>query len=198
MAGGDKNGEFIGIDGFVGRHPHNVQIDGIQCELGQDSRQNCRDAKPRVEQAGAKPRQHPGENRSQHRRPGGPAPQNQHGGHRAAGGEGAVHRQIGDVQQTKGDVHAQRHHAPDNPLRHAAGKAFQQIDRVQRSKICREFHGFLLFSVIFLGSRGMGRRHPIPPLSIPRPEAKALAPGRENRQIQDFFSPRWRYTRRGW
>ena len=36
--------------------------------------------------------------------------------------------------------------APDTFLRGAAGQAFDEIDRVQRGKVCRDLHGSFLFS----------------------------------------------------
>ena len=49
----------------------------------------------------------------------------------AAGGKGAVHTQVGEIQQAEGDVDAQRHNAPDEALGNSAGTGAQQRQWVE-------------------------------------------------------------------
>ncbi|MPM42343.1 hypothetical protein SDC9_89008 [bioreactor metagenome] len=179
MAGGDEYRKFVRIHRLVGRHAHDVQVDGVQRELGQDSRQNGRNTQSGVQQSGTQTRQHARKNGRQNRRPRGPARQNKHGGHRASGSKGAVHRQIGDVQQTEGNVYAQSHDAPDDALSDAAGQALHKINRIQRSKICRDLHGSSPVS-LFCSATGewgvdtpfLHRRSPAGTRRPPRPGGK--------------------------
>ena len=50
----------------------------------------------------------------------------QHDADRAAGCQRAVHRQIRDIQDAEGDVHTDRHDAPDKPLRDRARQRIQK------------------------------------------------------------------------
>ena len=100
---------------------HNAQIDGVKPQLCEYSRKNGRDAQTRVQKAGYKSCKHAGKYRENQRKQRVHSHQNQHGACRAAGAKAAVHRQICDVQQLIGHIHAQSHDAPDEPLRRRAG-----------------------------------------------------------------------------
>ena len=131
---------LVNADGLVGGHAHDAQIDGIQRKLGQDPGQNGGDAEAGVQQAGAETGEHAGQDGDQKGRPGRTAGQNQHDRHGTARREGAVDRQIGEIQQAEGDIDAERHNPPDQALGNAAGHIAQQLKQTQRSKIRRYTH----------------------------------------------------------
>ena len=115
-AQGDEQAVLIHVDGLVGL-AHDLQVDGIQCQLGQDTGQNGGNAHKGVQQAGDKA----GKQTSQHRYrqccPDVHAGKQAHDAHRAAGAKAAVHGQVGYIQNTVGQVHANGHDTPDKPLR---------------------------------------------------------------------------------
>ena len=76
-----------------------------------------------MEQAGDEPSQQAGGEGTQQRQPAVHAAADQHYGHGAAGGDGAVHGQIGYVQHAEGDVDADGHYAPDESLRRRTGQS---------------------------------------------------------------------------
>ena len=125
---------LIRVDGGVGLHAHDAQVDRVERKLRQDAGEDRRDAKLRVQQAGHKTRKQTRSYGDQQRRPCRPARDDEHDRHGAAGGERPVDRQIGEVEQAERDVHAQRHDAPDDALRNAAGQARNQIRQAQGRK----------------------------------------------------------------
>jgi len=132
VSGGDNQRIVIDADGHVRLAAENAQIDGIQRELGQDARQNRRNAHERMEQTRCKTGQHADQKRRNHRDPHVAAADNQHGGHRAARCDAAVHRQIGHIQNAIGDIHANRHNAPNHALRNGAGERVKQLGNLHR------------------------------------------------------------------
>ena len=116
---------------------HDLQVHGPQGHLGQDACQNGGDAQPDMQQARHDPGQQARRHGAQHRQPQAPAAQQHHGADRRTGTDGAVHRQIGDVQQLIGDVNAHRHYAPDEALSHGARQGTQQIDHIYISFLFR-------------------------------------------------------------
>ena len=119
---GDQQVVLIHADGLVGLACHDPKIDGVQRQLGEDTGQNGRNPAPGVEQTGTQSRQHTRQKRAQQRGPWIPPGTHQHDAHRAAGGKASVHRQVGHVQNTVGDVHADCHDSPDQTLRSSAWK----------------------------------------------------------------------------
>ena len=117
IAQGNQQGLFIHIEGLIGFHTHDGQIDRPQTQLGQNARQNSRNAAGRVQKAGSQSRQHSRQNGAQKRQPDVAAARDHHDAHRAARAEGAVYRQISDVQNFIGNVYADGHDAPDQSLR---------------------------------------------------------------------------------
>ena len=107
LGDGQGHRRFEGHDGHVHR---------VQPQLGEDARQDGGDAAHRMEQAGGQPRRHTGQQRGQHGKPHVDAAGKQDHEHRAPGTEGAVHRQVRDVQYLIGDVYADGHNAPDKAL----------------------------------------------------------------------------------
>ena len=106
--------------------PFSVQVDGIQCQLGQNTGQNGGDAAFRVEQAGDKAGQHTCQKGAQQRGPSVQTCPDQHDGHGTAGGQRSVHRQISYIQNTEGDVDADGHQAPDQALGHSARQRIEK------------------------------------------------------------------------
>ena len=104
-----------------------AQVDGIERKLGQNTRQNRRDAHERVENARREAGEHADQKRRDHRDPHVAAADDEHGGHRAAGCDAAVHRQIGHIEDSIGNIHANRHDAPDHALRTGAGERVKQL-----------------------------------------------------------------------
>ena len=79
-----------------------------------------------MEQAGTQPRQDTRQERAQQRDPGIPPGAHEHDAHRAAGGKASVHRQVGHVQNTVGDVHADCHDSPEHSLSDRARHGIQK------------------------------------------------------------------------
>ena len=71
--------------------------------------------------------EHADQKRRDHRDPHVAAADDEHGGHRAAGCDAAVHRQIGHIEDSIGNIHANRHDAPDHALRTGAGERVKQL-----------------------------------------------------------------------
>ena len=120
LPGGEEQGILIHADGQVG-HAHDVQVDGVQGDLGQDAGQDGRDAQEGVEQAGDETGGQTCQDGDEQGSGDGPAVEDEHHGDRAAGGEAAVYGQVSEVQQTEGDINPQGHQTPDQALRHVAG-----------------------------------------------------------------------------
>ena len=74
-------------------------------QTGQESNKRCQ---PRVDAAG-----------------------DQNGRNGAAGGEGAVNRQIRGIQDPESDIHSNGHDSPDQPLGSRTGQLIQQLSDVQ-------------------------------------------------------------------
>ena len=105
---------------------HDAQVDGVEGQLGQNTRQDGGDAAGGMQHTGGQPGQHTRQHRRQHCQPGVPAHADAQGRHRAAGSQGAVHRQIGHIQYFIGDIDADGHNAPDQPLPRGAGQGVEQ------------------------------------------------------------------------
>ena len=115
-----------GADGPVGLS-HDPQVDGVQGQLGEDTGEDCRNAAGGVEQAGDQSRQHTRQKRPQHRQRHRRPRHGQHDEGGAAGSHGAVHRQVGHVQDPERDVDADGHDAPDQSL---GGNTRQGVDQM--------------------------------------------------------------------
>ena len=127
-AQGDQQVVLIHVDGLVGL-AHDLQVDRIEGQLGQDTGQDRRDAHEGVQQSGDKAA---GQPRDKGQDQGGPdvlPGQQGHDADRAAGAEGVVHRQVGHIQDAVGQVDADSHDAPDQALcagpRQRAGQVCQ-------------------------------------------------------------------------
>ena len=132
MPGGYQQGVIVHPDGQGGlgagggAPAHDAQVDGVQRQLGQDPGQDGGDPAPGVEQAGDQSRQHPGQNGAQGGDPDVDAVEGQQYAGGPPGGQGAVRRQVGHVQNAVGDIDADGHDAPDQALAHGARHGFQQ------------------------------------------------------------------------
>ena len=115
-AQGDEQVILVHVDGLVGL-AHDLQVDGVEGQLSQDAGQDGRDAHKGVEQAGDKAGSKAGQHSHQQCCPDVHAGKQAHDAHRAAGTEAAVHGQVGYIQNTVGQVHANGHDTPDKPLR---------------------------------------------------------------------------------
>ena len=116
------------VDGDGSLHTHDRHVDGPQAQLGQDTGQNGRDAAEGVQDTGDQACQHTRQQGGQHGDPQvGPASV-QHHEYGGAGAEGAVHGQVGDVQNFIGDVDADGHDAPDQTLGYGTR---QRVDEIQ-------------------------------------------------------------------
>lgn len=96
LPGGEEQGILIHADGQVG-HAHDVQVDGVQGDLGQDTGQDGRDAQEGVEQAGDESGSQTGQDGDEQGGGDRPAVENEHHGDGAAGGEAAVYGQVSKV-----------------------------------------------------------------------------------------------------
>ena len=112
---GEDQRIVVHTDGQV-CHPHDVQVDGVQGDLGENAGENRGNAQQGVEQTGDQPGGQTGQHGDEQGGGGGPAVEDQDHGDGAAGGKGAVYGQIGKVQQAEGDVDAESHKPPDQPL----------------------------------------------------------------------------------
>ena len=127
VAGGDEQRIIVDADRHIRLAAEDAQVDGIERKLGQNARQNRRDAHERVENARREAGEHADQKRRDHRDPHVAAADDEHGGHRAAGCDAAVHRQIGHIEDSIGNIHANRHDAPDHALRTGAGERVKQL-----------------------------------------------------------------------
>ena len=98
----------------------------MKAELGEDAGEDGGYAALGVEEAGHQPREHPGQDGAEHGEIGVHAVQHQQHADRAAGRERAVHREVGYVKDAVGDVDADGHDDPDEPLSHGPGQGVQQ------------------------------------------------------------------------
>ena len=83
-----------------------------------------------MEYAGNQASQHAGQERHQQGGPEAVAIDDQHGGYGTARGDGAVHRQVGNLQDAVGDVHANGHDTPDHALGGRAGQLIEQLGKI--------------------------------------------------------------------
>ena len=74
-----------------------------------------------MEEAGDQAGEHTCQEGTQHGDPDVAAVHHQHDADRAAGAEGAIHRQVRQVQDPVGDVQADGHNAPDQTLGNGTG-----------------------------------------------------------------------------
>ena len=116
---------FVHTYRLVGLAAHDPQVDGVEGQLGEDTGQNGGDAAFRMEQAGGKAGQKAGDKGAQQGQPAVHAAADQHHGYGGTGGDGAVHGQVGHIQNTVGDVYADGHDAPYKTLRRRTGQRVQ-------------------------------------------------------------------------
>ena len=139
-AQGDEQAVLVHVDGLVGL-AHDLQVDGVEGQLGQDAGKDGRDAHEGVEQAGdeagGKARQHSHEERHPDVLP----RQQAHDADCTAGAEGAVHGQVGHIKDAVGEVNADGHDAPDQALcartRQSAGQVRQSCKQFQNDSSCK-------------------------------------------------------------
>ena len=144
-AQGDEQVVLVHIDGLVGL-AHDLQVDGVEGQLGQDAGKDGRDAHEGVEQAGdeagGKARQHSHEERHPDVLP----RQQAHDAHCTAGAKGAVHGQVGHIKDAVGEINADGHDAPDQALcartRQSAGQVRQSCKQFQNDSSCK-LHFFI-------------------------------------------------------
>ena len=117
---------LVHADCLIGLAAHDAQIDRIEGKLRQNAGENRRNAAARVKQSGDKPGKHTRERGAEQRQPRIQPRADQYDANRAAGCQRAVHRQIRDIQDAEGDVHTDRHDAPDKPLRDRARQCIQK------------------------------------------------------------------------
>ena len=111
---------LVHADRLICLSAHDAQIDRIEGKLRQNTGKDRRNAAARVEQSRDQPGEHARKRGADERQPRIHPRADQHDADRAAGCQRAVHRQIRDVQNAEGDVNADRHNAPDEPLRDRA------------------------------------------------------------------------------
>ena len=112
--------------GLVGLAAHDPQVHGVQGELRENTGQDGGNTALGVKQARNQARQQAGNKGAQQSQPAVHAASNQHHGYGAAGGNGAVHGQVGYIQHTEGDVHTDGHDAPYKALCRRAGQRIQK------------------------------------------------------------------------
>ena len=127
-AQGDEQAVLVHIDGLVGL-AHDLQVDGIEGQLGQDAGKDGRDAHKSMEQAGDQTSGKARQQRHEERRPDVHAGEQAHDADCAAGAKGAVHGQVCDIKDAVGQVHTNGHDAPDEALRTGAGQRTGQVGK---------------------------------------------------------------------
>ena len=100
--GGDHQIVLVHADGLIGlagasAPAHDLEVDGIKGQLGQNAGQQRLDTHGGMEQAGDESCRHAREEPPQQRHGDAVAVDDHHDAHGAAGAHGAVHGQIGDV-----------------------------------------------------------------------------------------------------
>ena len=113
---------FINIQRHIGTTAHNPQVYGIQRQLGQNTCQDRRYAKLGMQNTGNQSGNTPGQERQQHGQPNVHPCNGTHHQHGAAGAKAAVHRQIGQIKNLKGQIHAHCHDTPDDTLGTSTGQ----------------------------------------------------------------------------
>ena len=126
---------LIHIQALVGLHAQDSQIHGPQTQLGQNTGQNGGNAAFRVEKAGYKAGNHAGQHSTQHGDPHIAAADHQHHANAAAGAERTVHRKVGNLQHTVGNIQANGHDTPDHALGYRAGQRVDQTGHKGRSSV---------------------------------------------------------------
>ena len=146
--GGEQERNLVDINRLV-RLAHNIQVDGIKGNLGQNTGQDVRDAQSGVQETGDNTGGHSGKEGGQQRQLRIDPLEHQHDANRTAGCHAAIHGQVGNAQHSEGHKHAQRQDAPDKALGNAAGERPHQGRELQGSKVFgdgyhqRIQHGFL-------------------------------------------------------
>ena len=125
---GDQQLVVIHVQGGIRLHAHGCQVDRPQTQLGENTGENGGNAALGMEKAGDQTGKTAGDECAQHGNPEAPAVYDHHNTDHTAGTEGAVHRQIGKVQNPVGDVQPDCHDAPDQSLRDSTG---QRIDETR-------------------------------------------------------------------
>ena len=105
---------------------HNPQIHGIQSQLGQNAAEDGRNTAAGVQQAGDHTGKQAHQEGTHQCQPGIAAGAHEHHAHRAAGGQAAVNRQVGHVQNAVGNIYADGHDAPEESLGNGAGRSIQK------------------------------------------------------------------------
>ena len=123
---GNQQVVFVNADGGVGLAAHDPQIDGVQRQLGQNARKDCRNAAAGVQQSRDQPRCQSGGKGTQQGQPGIDSQPHEHHAHGAAGGKTSVHCQVRHVQNPVGQIDSDGHYAPQESLGHGAGERIQK------------------------------------------------------------------------
>ena len=108
--------KVVDIDVLVCLHTHNGKVHRPQPQLGQNTCQNGRNSKGRVQQTGHHACQCAGQKRNQNTDPNRYTHSDQHCADTAAGTDRSVHSQIRKVQNLIGDVDTNGHHTPNQAL----------------------------------------------------------------------------------
>ena len=131
-----KHAVLLQAGSLVGLHAHDMQVDGIECKLGQDSRQDSRDAQPGVQEARTESRCHTGQNSNKQRQPCRAAADNQHNRYRTAGSKCAVNTQVGNVQHAEGNINSEGHKTPEDALGTSRGHPGEKVQEIQIHRNC--------------------------------------------------------------
>ena len=125
-AQGDQQVVLVHVDGLIGL-AHDFEVNGIQRKLGQDAGKDGRNAHKCVQDTGDEAGQQACQQRHEQGDPDVLAGQQAHDAHCTAGAKGAVHGQIGHVQNTVGQVHANGHDTPDKALCTGTRQSARQV-----------------------------------------------------------------------
>ena len=125
-AQGDQQVVLVHVDGLIG-FAHDFEVNGIQRKLGQDAGKDGRNAHKCVQDTGDEAGQQACQQRHEQGDPDVLAGQQAHDAHCTAGAKGAVHGQIGHVQNTVGQVHANGHDTPDKALCTGTRQSARQV-----------------------------------------------------------------------
>lgn len=105
--------------------PITPQVDGIQCDHGQYTREQRGDTQLGMQQSCTKSRQQTGNRSTEHRQPGVHVGADHPCGNRTTQSDGTLHRQIRHIQDTVGNIDAQRHDGPEKSQRYRTDQYFQ-------------------------------------------------------------------------
>ena len=117
-------------DGEIALAAHDVHIDGVEGQLGEDTGKDGRNAQYGMQKPGAKTGKRPGQHRAKQCQQGVHAADDAHGGNGAAGAKAVIYREVGVIQDLVGDGHADGHDAPYKPLCQGAGQGIEQRERI--------------------------------------------------------------------